>query len=109
MALTGQKITSNPIYTNCVANDFCTAFTNSQGPDAYATIGTVDQALKVPLGSQLALLNAQMMGNMYVDYGRVQNMMAPPLTTLQMGYNRDMGQNLSSPYFTFAQAYSTKL
>ena len=109
MALFGKLNSSNPPYSNCVANDFCTAYSNSQGADAYATIGTVDQALKVPLGSQLALLNAQNVGNMYLDYGRIQNMMAPPLTTLQMGYNRDMGQNLSSPYFTFAQAYSTKL
>jgi len=99
-----------PTLSSRVAKDMGTSYANSQGACAYATAKTVDDALKVPLGSQLNLLNAQMAGNMYLDYGRVQNLMAPTLTTLRMGNNNNnIGSSMYHkgcyPYLDYKEAY----
>ena len=91
---------------NCVANDMCTAGVN--GADAYSTIGQVDQSLKVPLGSQLALLSAMSAGNPYLNYNRVFTPMLGANATKLSGFNT-MGQNTpGGQYMNFAQAYSSR-
>jgi hypothetical protein len=78
-----------------------TNFTNA------ATIGTVDQALKVPLGSQLALLNAQTAGNPYLKYDRIQNQQLPATAYKLTGFDTLTGMANQAPanYFTFSSAY----
>jgi hypothetical protein len=88
----------------CVATDSCTAYV-SNNPDDYSSVEEGNEALRVPLGSQLNLLNAQSAGNPYLDYGRIYNAKLGSLANALPGYNT-MGQNMSGVgYFSFGKAY----
>lgn len=90
----------------CVSSDMCTAYV-STNPDDYSSVEDVNTALKVPLGSQLNLLNAQSAGNPYLDYARIYNAKLGSLANALPGYNT-MGQNKSGVgYFSFGSAYGS--
>jgi hypothetical protein len=87
----------------CVSTDSCTAYV-STNPDDYSSVEDVNNAVQVPLGSQLNLLNAQSAGNPYLDYGRLYNAKLGSLANALPGYNT-MGQTKQGGYFTFGSAY----
>ena len=70
----------------------------------YSTIDQQEYALKVPLGSQLNLLNAYNAGNPYLDYERVQNMQLGSLSNVLQGYSTLSGQQ-QGPYAKFGYIY----
>ncbi len=89
--------------SGCISADFSTSYV--QDPWSYSTVGKQDMALKVPLGSQLALLNASFAGNPYVQYDAVAFQKLGSLQNVLVGYNT-MGQNTDNgSYFTFGRAY----
>lgn len=74
-------------------------------PMDYSKVGQQDMALKVPLGSQLSLLNAMNAGNPYVNYAATGFQNLGSLENVLQGYNT-MGQtNTAGQYFNFSQAY----
>jgi len=95
--------------TNNVANDFSTAFVGSA--NNYSTTMNQQLALPVPLGSQLNLLDAQNMGNPYIQGDRMSDMMLGPMQNSLVGYNtltgigRENKMEYSAPYFSMSSAY----
>jgi len=89
--------------SGCVANDFDTAFVSSDA-SSYSTVLNQDMALKIPLGSQLNLLNARNAGNPFVDFARVNNVQNKFPVDLS-GYNTLSAGQSAGPYFSFSQAY----
>lgn len=84
--------------------DMQSQFTSGSASD-YSRVGNIQAALKVPLGSQLALLSAQNAGNPYLNYGGTGFEKLGSLQNALTGYNT-LGQNLQSgQYFTFGNAY----
>ena len=94
---------SSSLQNGAVSYDMGTAFVSDIYD--YSTVGRQDMALQVPLGSQLALLNAQNAGNPYVDYGAVGFSNLGSLQNVLPGYNT-LGQTLpAGKFFNFSQAY----
>lgn len=105
--------TSNnyPLGYGSVSVDFSPAGVSSAND--YSTVMNQDMALKIPLGSQLNLLNARNAGNVFLDQMRLSNI---PFDAYQMGlkgYNtlapvQSAGFPVSGNFFMMNQAYSNK-
>jgi len=111
---------SSPDYSfgNCgigsstVGIDECASGTINDLGDA-STIGTISQALKAPLGSQLTLLNAMNSGDPFLNYGRTSNMRASNTMINSAGYNTLTGAmpqipTASGNFFGFTNAYGLR-
>lgn len=93
--------TSN--HSNCVSRDMCVAGVSNFSN--YATIGAIDQALKVPMGSQLNILSAMSAGNIYADFTAVNIPTLAPGALKLTGFNT-MGQAApAGAYMSFSSAY----
>lgn len=92
--------------SDCVSADMCPSGVGKAGN--YSTISDVDQALKIPLGSQLQLLTAAYQGDPFFNYTMTGYQLLPPSVGVS-SYNSLAGNcsQGNGQYYSFGCAYST--